>query len=131
LVQIANALALAGAGAFTALAAQLMQDCSEASVWVVYTQGAAGGTPTIRIAWNGMDNNAPTQAAIDLIGTVITGGLTLAAEEWVLANPGTSPYGRVLPLRVPAGAQALVVSVAESGVVGTPGTVSIWVGARA
>lgn len=128
-VQIANALALAG-GAFTALTSETVEGMTECSVWVKYTQGAAGGTPTVRVAWTALGAaNTPTSPGTQN-GVVIQGGLNLVAEDWILANPGTSPYSRVLVLTVPPGAATCEISVAESGVVGTPGTVSAWFAAR-
>ncbi len=130
-LQIANALALAAAGAFTGLTSINVNDCSEASVCITYTQGAAGGTPTVRVSWTpSVLTTGYATAPGDHIGVVNSAGLTLVAEEWILANPGSSPYARVLHFKVPPGMAALVIAVAESGVVGTPGTLSAWAATR-
>lgn|GEM_PF-2773378 len=129
LTQIANGLVLAGAGAFTLLGQEFVEGMTEAGLWVTYTEGAAGGTPTIRVGWFPSGAGfTPTTPGTHL-GVVISAGLTLVAEEWVLANPG-SPYSRVLHLQVPPGSSLMQISAAESGVIATPGTISAWWASR-
>lgn len=130
IVQLANALVLAGGSAFTALSSQQVEGLTECSLWLTYTQGAAGGQPTVRVGWVPVGGaNTPTIPGTHN-GVVISAGLNLVSEEWIVANPGSSPYARVLHLIVPAGAQSCELSVAETGVPGTPGTITAWFASR-
>ena len=130
IIEVATALALPAAGAFTGLTAFSVANATECSLWLTYTQGAAGGAPVVRVRWFPIGAGTVPTVPGNHTGVVITGGTMLGAEEWTLANPGSSPYARVLHIKVPPSTSTAEFQVAEIGVVGTPGTVTAWAGVR-
>ena len=132
LIQIANASALAAAGAYTVFS-QICEDTDALSLIVSYTQGAAGGAPVVRIGWTFLGGGNTITVPATALGVINSGGTTFIGEEWTLSNlpAGVSPFTRVLHLIVPPAAQTLELGLAEIGVVGTPGTVSAWLGSSA
>ena len=130
LVQLFNAFALPAAGAFSAAVDSSCVDADLVAIWLSYTQGGAGGAPTVRIGWLGLgDGNTPVNPGT-ILGTVENPVNVRIRQDVAVANPGASPFSAAWNIPVIGSARSIVIQVAESGAVGTPGTLSLWLGAR-
>ena len=125
--------ALEAAGAYAATTrVALPEGTKEFELLTAYTRGAVGGAWAVKIEWYpAVATATPFQARLtnESAPGYSTPTMTVQEGDVVLQSPvasGASAIYATRTIRVPRGMMAFRLSFAETGAVGTPGTLRAW-----
>ena len=130
-VQVARAEAvLAGAGAFdTTPAVMACPGFATVVLFVEYTRAGAGGKVKLKVEGSPQASGAVWhQLSVYGVGAIAAGSDTTSIEQREFIEYGSTGAGKELfmvKVNLHGGIERLRVAAAESGAVGTPGTVKI------